>query len=473
MKIKFWQKIYICVLLVFLLFFNGSIFTIVTVQNSKALSQQKENFLTQQEYILQQIVNDMSLVYESRPLGIPLIIKQYGDRYAAGGVLMQIKKGEEPVYSSIKYEHYNANIDFPNKYLENRVSEITSINDKKYFVVQCNLPGEFSAYGTLIAFPIQSFFDDWNRTIIWINILCCVVSTVTAVILYNLLKVLTKPVQALNQATIRFGKGDMTARIEHITNDEIGETAQNFNIMAQQICTQVQALENSAQEKQNFIDDFAHEMRTPLTAIRGYAQYMQSARITDEEYYTTLNIIDRQAHRLQNLSESMLALSLAQKDELSIEKINLRTVLENLQKAYSTRAKEENIALEVSCGKDIFIEGECSLIESLVGNLVDNAFNACKADQAKHSHSVNLSVTAADNAVVISVRDNGIGMDAETLEKIHTPFYRQDKARSRKNGGAGLGGSIIKKIADVHNARIEYDSALGKGTTAKVIFTTC
>ena len=85
MKIKFWQKLYLCVLFVFLLFFNGGIFAIVTAQNSKALAQQKENFLTQQEYILQQIVNDMSLVYESRPLVIPLIIRQYGDRYANNG----------------------------------------------------------------------------------------------------------------------------------------------------------------------------------------------------------------------------------------------------------------------------------------------------------------------------------------------------------------------------------------------------
>lgn len=471
MKLKFWQKLYLSVLFVFLLFFNGGIFTIVTVQNSKALAQQKENFLTQQEYILQQIVNDMSLVYESRPLGIPLIIKQYGDRYANNGVLMQVKKGEELVYSSIRYDSYDAPIDMPNKFLKNRVSEIIDINDSKYFVVECNLPSEFAVYGTVIAFPIQSFFDDWNGTILMINIICCTVSAIMAVVLYNLLKALTKPIQSLNEATIKFGKGDMDTRIEHITNDEIGETANNFNIMAQQICTQVQALENSAQEKQNFIDDFSHEMRTPLTAIRGYAQYMQSARITDEEYYATLDIIDTQAKRLQNLSESMLSLSLAQTEELEFEKINLAQVLENVHKAYSTRAKEENITLTISCDRDIYIKGESSLIESLISNLADNAINACKAEN-KSAHTVNISAYKAENAVVISVTDNGIGMDAETLEKIHTPFYRQDKARSRKNGGAGLGGSIIKKIADVHNAKLEYKSTLGKGTTATVIFTT-
>lgn len=472
MKIKFWQKLYLCVLFVFLLFFNGGIFTIVTVQNSKALAQQKENFLTQQEYILQQVVNDMSLVYESRPLGIPLIIRQYGDRYASNGILMQIKKGEELVYSSVKYENHDAYIDYPNKYLENRTYEISEIDGEKYFVVECNLPSEFNMYGTLIAFPIQSFFDDWNGTILMINVICCIVSAIMAVVLYNLLKVLTKPIQSLNEATIRFGKGDLTARIEHITNDEIGETANNFNIMAQQIYTQVQALENSAQEKQNFIDDFSHEMRTPLTAIRGYAQYMQSARITDEEYYNTLEIIDSQAHRLQNLSESMLALSLAQKDELNFEKISLNVVLDNIKKAYSNRAREYNIVFTVTCESNVFVRGENSLIESLIGNLADNAINACKADELKTNHTVNIKAEEKNNYVFISVTDNGIGMDTETLEKIHTPFYRQDKARSRKNGGAGLGGSIIKKIADVHDARLEYKSALGKGTTATVIFTT-
>ncbi|MBQ5782573.1 MAG: hypothetical protein IIV99_04210, partial [Oscillospiraceae bacterium] len=93
MKIKFWQKLYLCTLLVFLIFFNSGVFVIVSGQNTKSLSQQKQNLLTQQEYILQQIVNDMALVYQSRPLGIPMIINQYGNRYLANGILMQVTKG--------------------------------------------------------------------------------------------------------------------------------------------------------------------------------------------------------------------------------------------------------------------------------------------------------------------------------------------------------------------------------------------
>ncbi|MBQ7816404.1 MAG: HAMP domain-containing histidine kinase [Oscillospiraceae bacterium] len=472
MKIKFWQKLYLCVLFVFLLFFNGGIFAIVTAQNSKALAQQKENFLTQQEYILQQIVNDMSLVYESRPLGIPLIIRQYGDRYANNGVLMQVKKGEELVYSSIKYEYYDDYIDFPNKYLQNRVSEIAEIEDEKYFIVECNLPNEFAVYGTLIAFPIQSFFDDWNGTILMINVICCTVSAIMAVVLYNLLKALTKPIQSLNEATIRFGKGDMTARIEHITNDEIGETANNFNIMAQQICTQMQTLADSAQEKQNFINDFSHEMRTPLTAIRGYSQYMQRARIDGEEYYNTLEIIDRQAYRLQNLSESMLALSISDMEQLNFTDVKISQVLKDIRLSLQPKLQKNKVNLEIICDETLTVKGESSLIESLIANLVDNAINACKADETKENHYVKINSYNSNDKAVITVEDNGIGMSCETMEKIHVPFYREDKSRSRQNGGAGLGGSIIKKIADVHGATLEYTSVHGKGTTATVIFTT-
>lgn len=472
MRLRFWQKLYLCTLFVFLLFFNGSIFAIVAMQNTKALSQQKEAFLTQQEYILQQIVNDMSLVYESRPLGIPLIIKQYGDRYANNGVLMQVKKGEELVYSSIKYENYDEYIDFPNKYLNSRVSEITEIEDKKYFVVECNLPSEFTVYGTLIAFPVQNFFDDWHRTIFVINIICCSVSAIMAAVLYNLLKQLTKPITQLNEATVKFGKGDISTRIENISNDEIGQTAKSFNEMADRICTQMQTLENSAQEKQNFINDFSHEMRTPLTAIRGYSQYMQRAKIDGEEYYSTLEIIDRQAYRLQNLSESMLALSVSDMEQLNFTDINIPQLINDIGLSFQPKLHKNKVDLEINCNDTLTVKGEISLIESLIANLVDNAINACKADETKENHCVKINSFKSNEKVIVTVEDNGIGMSREAMEKIHMPFYREDKSRSRQNGGAGLGGSIIKKIADVHDAKIEYTSALGKGTMATIIFTT-
>ena len=93
---------------------------------------------------------------------------------------------------------------------------------------------------------------------------CRGVSLIVAAVLYLLLNRITKPIEELNRATIQFGKGNLQARVEHVTDDEVGQTAENFNIMAGKICSQMETLENAAKEKQNFIDNFSHEMRTPL-----------------------------------------------------------------------------------------------------------------------------------------------------------------------------------------------------------------
>lgn len=463
MKIKFRQKIYLWVLFVFLLFFNTVIFTLRAVQNSKNLARQKENFLAQQEYIIQQAVNDMSAVYQSRPLGVSYIISRYGNRHAAKGILMWVGKDDGVVFSSIENP---ADETLFTGFSEKRVSFITDIGGEKYFRVKSSLTGDFRRYKTVVAFPLKDFYSEWNNTVTVIMAVCRGVSLIVAAVLYLILNRITKPIEELNRATIQFGKGNLQARVEHITDDEVGQTAENFNIMAEKICSQMATLENAAKEKQSFIDNFSHEMRTPLTAISGYAQYLLSARISDEEYYSTLSIIDRQAKRLLNLADSMLNLTLMQNNKIKFEKINLKNLLENIP-----FIQTENISIDIKCPDETFIFGEKTLIESLVINLVNNRVNACKAD-GKENHYVEIEVKPADDFVILSVEDNGIGMSRETLANVGKPFYRRDVARSRKNGGAGLGGSIIKKIVDLHKAKLQYFSKPEEGTMAEIIFTT-
>lgn len=463
MKIKFRQKIYLWVLFIFLLFFNTVIFTLRAVQNSKNLARQKESLLAQQEYIIQQVADDMSAVYQSRPLGIPYIISRYGSRHAARGILMWVANGDSVVYSSVENP---ADKTLFTDFSEKRVSFVTDINGKKYFRVKSTLTGDFRRYKTVIAFPLYEFYKEWNDTVTVIMAVCRGVSLIVAAVLYLLLNRITKPIEELNRATIQFGKGNLQARVEHITDDEVGQTAENFNIMAGKICSQMETLENAAKEKQNFIDNFSHEMRTPLTAISGYAQYMLSAPVTHEEYYSTLSIISGQAKRLLNLADSMLNLTLMQNNKIEFEKINLKNLLENIP-----FPKMENISFDIKCPGDIFIFGNETLIESLVINLVNNRFNACKADD-KENHRVTVEGKSINGYVILSVEDNGVGMNRETLANVSRPFYRRDIARSRKNGGAGLGGSIIQKIVDLHRAKLQYFSEPGQGTKARITFTT-
>lgn len=195
------------------------------------------------------------------PLGIPYIISRYGSRHAARGILMWVANGDSVVYSSVENP---ADETLFTDFSEKRVSFVTDINGKKYFRAKSALTGDFRPYKTVIAFPLEEFYREWNDTVTVIMAVCRGVSLIVAAVLYLLLNRITKPIEELNRATIQFGKGNLQARVEHITDDEVGQTAENFNIMAGKICSQMETLENAAKEKQNFIDNFSHEMRTPL-----------------------------------------------------------------------------------------------------------------------------------------------------------------------------------------------------------------
>ena len=149
--------------------------------------------------------------------------------------------------------------------------------------------------------------------------------------------------------------------------------------------------------------------------------------------------------------------------------VNLADLLNDIAKAYSIKAQRDNIYLSVKCPSYLEIKGDRLLFESLIGNLVDNALNACADTAIKR-----VSVTAHSRAdkTVVQIEDTGIGMSKETLENIHKPFFRADKSRSRRRGGAGLGAALCKEIADMYNIDIKYTSRLGSGTTVSLIFTT-
>ncbi|MBQ5326738.1 MAG: HAMP domain-containing histidine kinase, partial [Oscillospiraceae bacterium] len=178
--------------------------------------------------------------------------------------------------------------------------------------------------------------------------------------------------------------------------------------MADRITDQMNSLETMANDKQRLIDDLSHEMRTPLTAIRGYVEYMQAAKLTDEEYYNTLNIIDRQADRMQKLSEGVLSFTRLRNENADrTTPVNVADLLNDIAKSYSIKAERDNIYLSVSAPQYLTIKGDRLLFESLVGNLVDNALNACADTPVKR---VSVSAKTQKDKAVIEIEDTGIGM---------------------------------------------------------------
>ena len=465
MKLNYRQKLYFYILVIFLIFFNGGIFSVAAIQNTKNIKAQQENLLIQNNIVLQQIISDVEVVYSSRPQSIPLIIKQHGARQKANGILLQVETdNDEYIYSS-----FDQQIEFIGSDPSKISYKIDTVNGVKTFLAFSKLPRPFDNYNVITGFSMQAVFDDWRDTIRVVIALSVVFSSIISVVLYISLNRLTKPLMDISSAAAKFGEGNYSVRIKEMSKDELGDTARNFNLMAERITTQMDNLETMANDKQRLIDDISHEMRTPLTAIRGYVHYLQTAKLTEEEYYSTLNIIDRQADRMQKLSEGVLSFTRLRNENTDrTTAVNVADLLNDIAKAYSIKAQKDNIYLSVKCPTYIEIKGDRLLFESLIGNLIDNALNACDDTTVKR---VSISAKTRNDNVVIEIEDTGIGMSKETLENIHKPFFRADKSRSRRRGGAGLGAALCKEIADMYNIDIRYTSQLGNGTTVTLTFT--
>jgi len=466
MKLNYRQKLYFYILIIFLIFFNGGIFSVAAIQNSKNIKAQEENLLIQNNIVLQQIISDVEVVYSSRPQSIPLIIKQHGARQKANGILLQVETdNDEYIYSS-----FEEKIQFINTDPLKISYKIDTVNGVKTFLAYSKLPAPFDNYNVITGFSVQPLFDDWHDTISVVVVLSVIFSFIISVVLYLSLNQLTRPLIAISNAAAKFGEGDYSVRIKEMSKDELGDTARNFNLMADRITDQMNSLETMANDKQRLIDDISHEMRTPLTAIRGYVEYMQAAKLTDEEYYNTLNIIDRQADRMQKLSEGVLSFTRLRNENADrTTPVNVAELLNDIAKSYSIKAQRDNIYLSVSAPQYLTIKGDRLLFESLIGNLVDNALNACADTRVKR---VSVSAKTKNENIVIEIEDTGIGMSKETLENVHKPFFRADKSRSRRRGGAGLGGALCKEIADMYDIDIRYTSQLGSGTKVSLTFTT-
>jgi two-component system, OmpR family, phosphate regulon sensor histidine kinase PhoR len=233
--------------------------------------------------------------------------------------------------------------------------------------------------------------------------------------------------------------------------------------------TQIKNLENI---KQDFIANVSHELRTPLTSIKGFVETLATGALEDpEEARRFLVILSKQADRLHSIVDDLLSLSRIERDaEKKAIDLSEDRVIDVLKAAIETclaKAHLKNITIECACEAAISARMERTLLEQAVANLIDNAINYSGNDSCIWVRAAYTQPNAAgsESEVVISVEDEGVGIEQEHLSRLFERFYRVDKARSRKMGGTGLGLSIVKHTALAHGGRVDVLSAPGKGST--------
>ncbi len=224
--------------------------------------------------------------------------------------------------------------------------------------------------------------------------------------------------------------------------------------------------ENMEQMRREFTANVSHELKSPLHSISGYSELIMTGMATGEDSINFAERIHSQARRMTQLIEDIISLS--QLDEgigdMQIQPVNLKAVADTVVNELTAKAREHNISVE-AIGDDVTVKAIPQLIYSIVYNLTENAIK-----YNKDNGSVIISARENEKEVRLAVKDTGIGIPPEHQNKIFERFYRVDKSRSKQNGGSGLGLSIVKHAALVHNANIQLESVYGKGTEITVIF---
>ena len=273
---------------------------------------------------------------------------------------------------------------------------------------------------------------------------------------------LTRPLQRLSAVTRKIASGDLTCRAEVGGKDEVGKLALDFNNMTDRLEDNISRLKDTMQRQEAFMGYFAHELKTPMTSIIGYADLLRSHELSPKDRREAANYVFSEGRRLELLSLKLLDLIVLKKRNLVLVPMSVRHIVAEVVRLLKPVIVKSGITVRHQCDDGLCLL-EPDLFKSLLINLTDNARKALD-----NGGQILIESRTLPDGCVIRVADNGKGIPASELERITDAFYRVDKSRSRAQGGAGLGLSLCSEIVALHSGTMSFDSVIGKGTIVTV-----
>lgn len=268
-----------------------------------------------------------------------------------------------------------------------------------------------------------------------------------------------KPIIQLNNATQEVAKGNFDVVVVNDSQDEIGQLTESFNKMAKE-------LKSIEYLRKDFVSNVSHEFKTPISSILGFAKLLENRNLTEEEKKEYLEIIVEESERLSNLSTNILKLSKLESQDIVFNKAEysldeqIRRVILLLEPKWC----EKNIDFDIDMENISFLADE-DLMQQVWINLLNNAIVYSYQNGVIH---IKMYKQKEEEKAVIIIKDEGIGMDKHTKDRMFEKFFKGDTSHSKE--GAGLGLALVKRIIDLHQGVIEVESEPGKGTAIKLTF---
>ncbi len=413
---RIWQKIYFVTLLLFLVMLNVGLFFAAKSLFSYNLAQEQKKAETDCFFICQNLEHDFSILERNgryRENVVALLFGSYQAYYKKQDIILSLEKTDKAEASVLR-------------------SEVIKGGKQAEIFAERNLGDPYQLYRVSYHKRLVDFEAVWDalkRTFVTVSL---VTSILLCLILYVLMRRMLKPLGRLNE-------------------------------MSRTIQRQIADLEKESEKKQQLMDNMAHELKTPLTSIYGYAEYVKYAKASEEEKLEGLTYIMEESRRLAKMSEIMLSMRLYEKESPAPEKVSLNAVATHLEKTLAGKLREKSLAIRREFETETAFAEETLLI-NLFRNLLENAIRASRAGD-----DIVFRTFRREETQIFEIIDFGIGMEETELERITEAFYRVDKARSRKDGGVGLGLSIANLIVKKLGGTMAFASSPGKGTKATVI----
>lgn len=395
-------------------------------------------------------------------------LSQIGNIYLKNNVNMEIYNGGRRIYTNFKEDYskileervFNeedkmAYDEFHDQYAENEKFETdglitTYIEDNKLFM-------KMRKYTNVVVIMSDiSKINNMKKEQIDYFIKLSLAGSLTIAFLLSIsVSLLTRKIKILNKTVKEVEKGNYTAKVKKLGNDEIGNVGKSFNKMTDALQKNISEIERVSENRKKFIGNLTHEIRTPLTSIVGYSSLIKNRKVTNEEVVLEYNkrIYDEGKY-IEEISQKLMDLMLLQNGSIEKNIINLseelNEIIENMQTTFP------NVIFQKEIEKDIYVNFDKTLLKTLIINLTKNAINAYEKGPI-----VRIEL---DSKKVIKVIDYGKGIKQDELEKIKEPFYTLSKDRNRKFSGMGLGLPLCIQIVEMQEGKLEIESKENEGT---------
>lgn len=338
--------------------------------------------------------------------------------------------------------------------------KIYDFDSKKYSIISSSIIVNDQVVEIVSVYDITPIFVVRNQNLIYFYLMDVILIIFSGGLITIFVHYLTKPIKKLNDTTKRITAGDYSNRIDIRSNDEIGELASSFNAMSSAIESKILEMEKSVEEREEFVSNFTHELKTPMTSIMGYAKILKQNRYTKEDKEKALDYIYSESKRLEVFSHKLLDLMELSNGRISFEIINTKMYFAVFKDLVLKRFNEIQLDLDIE-ESNILIDED--LITSCIINLIENAVKASSINS-----KIKIVGKKVNNKYRISVIDEGCGISSDEIKRVTENFYMIDKSRSKSKGGYGIGLSLCSRIADLHHTTLQFKSEVGRGTTVSI-----